>query len=36
MPKGIKYTDEFKREAVKLLQVSDKSVKQIATELGIK
>ena len=35
MPKGIKYTDEFKREAVKLVQVSDKSVKQIATELGI-
>jgi|JI10StandDraft_1071094.scaffolds.fasta_scaffold2580600_1 transposase len=36
MPKGIKYTDEFKREAVKLVHGSGKSVKQIATELGIK
>jgi transposase len=36
MPKGIKYTDEFKREAVKLAQSADKSVKQIAGELGIK
>ncbi|RYE14006.1 MAG: hypothetical protein EOP45_20305 [Sphingobacteriaceae bacterium] len=36
MPKGIRYTDEFKWEAVKLVQVSGKSVKQISTELGIK
>ncbi len=36
MPKGIKYTDEFKREAVKLAQSADKPVKQIAGELGIK
>jgi transposase len=36
MPKGIKYTDEFKREAVKLAQSTDKPVKQIAEELGIK
>ena len=36
MPKGIKYTDEFKREAVKLAQSADKPVKQFAGELGIK
>lgn len=35
MPKGIRYTAEFKREAVKLAQTSDKSHAVIAQELGI-
>lgn len=36
MPKGIKYTEEYKKEAVKLVEGTDKPVKQIAEELGIK
>jgi len=36
MSKGIKYTSEFRREAVKLAQSSDKPTGQIAAELGIK
>lgn len=35
MPKGIKYTYEFKKEAVKLVQSSDKSIRLIADELGM-
>lgn len=29
------YTDEFRREAVRLLRVSGKSAREVATELGI-
>lgn len=36
MPKGTHYTSEFKREAVKLAQSSDRPTSQIAAELGIK
>ncbi len=36
MPKGTNYTSEFKREAVKLAQSSDRPTSQIAAELGIK
>jgi len=36
MPKGTHYTSEFKREAVKLAQSSERPTSQIAAELGIK
>ena len=36
MPKGTHYTSEFKREAVKLAQSSDRPTSQIAAELGVK
>lgn len=36
MSKGIKYTSEFKCEAVKLAQLSDKPTVLIAEELGVK
>ncbi len=36
MTKVTNYPSEFKREAVKLAQSSDKPTSQIATELGIK
>ncbi len=36
MPKSTYYTSEFKREAVKLAQLSDSPISQIAAELGIK
>ena len=36
MPKGTHYTSEFKREAVKLAQSSDRPTSQRAAELGIK
>ena len=35
MPKKSKYSDEFKREAVKLAQSSDKTLVVIASELGM-
>ncbi|MDQ3631597.1 MAG: transposase [Actinomycetota bacterium] len=35
MPKIPPYTDEFKREAVKLLRSGDRSVPQLAKELGV-
>jgi transposase len=36
MPKGIKYTLEFIREAVKLAQTSDKPIVHTANKLGVK
>ena len=36
MSKVIHYTSEFRREAVKLAQSSDRPTSQIAAELGIK
>ena len=36
MTKFTQYTSEFKREAVKLAQTSDKPTSQIASELGVK
>jgi transposase len=36
MSKGTHYPSEFKREAVKLAQSSDRPTSQIAAELGIK
>ena len=35
MPKVPPYSDEFKREAVKLLRAGDRSVPQLAKELGV-
>jgi transposase len=35
MPKIPPYTDEFKREAVKLLRCGDRTVPQLAKELGV-
>jgi len=35
MPKTPRYSDEFKREAVKLLRAGDRSVPQLAKELGV-
>ncbi len=35
MPRGNPYPPEFKRDAVKLAQTSDKSVTQLAKELGV-
>jgi len=35
MPKIPPYTDEFKREAVKLLRNGDRTVPQLAKELGV-
>ena len=35
MPKVPPYSDEFKREAVKLLRSGDRSVPQLAKELGV-
>jgi len=35
MPKIAPYTDEFKREAVKLLRTSERTIPQLAKELGV-
>ena len=35
MPKIPPYTDEFKREAVKLLRTGDRTIPQLAKELGV-
>ena len=35
MPKVPPYSDEFKREAVKLLRTGDRAVPQLAKELGV-
>ena len=35
MPKTPPYSKEFKREAVQLLRSSDRSVPQLAKELGV-
>jgi len=35
MPKPLPYTPEFRREAVRLLQSSGRSVPQLAVELGV-
>ncbi len=35
MPKIAPYTDEFKREAVKLLRNGDRTIPQLAKELGV-
>jgi len=35
MPKIPPYTDEFKREAVKLLRTGDRTIPQLARELGV-
>ncbi len=35
MPKIAPYTDEFKREAVKLLRSGDRTIPQLAKELGV-
>jgi len=35
MPKIAPYTDEFKREAVKLLRTGDRTVPVLARELGV-
>lgn len=35
MPKVPPYPDEFKREAVKLLRAGDRTVPQLAKELGV-
>ncbi len=35
MPKIAPYTDEFKREAVKLLRAGDRTVPVLARELGV-
>ena len=35
MPKRRKYSEEYKREAVLLVESSDKSISQVARELGI-
>ena len=36
MSKGTHYPSEFKREAVKIAQSSDRPTSQIAAELGVK
>jgi len=36
MRKATQFSSEFRREAVKLVQSSDKNAKQIARELGVK
>jgi len=35
MPKIAPYTDEFKREAVKLLRTGERTIPQLAKELGV-
>ena len=35
MPKGKRYPLEFKREAVKLCQLGDRSIVQVARDLGM-
>ena len=35
MPKRRKYSEEYKREAIQLLESSDKSASQVARDLGI-
>lgn len=36
MSQRVNYTSEFKREAVKIVQTSDKPISQVAEELGVK